>query len=509
MPSSSDAGARPFTARADSFRLSKSRYLSGLQCLKRLYLEIHAPGLATPPDEYQQAILDMGSEIGDLARRRFPGGTLVTADYRHLPDALQHTAELLAAPDVPAIFEAAVECDRVLIRVDILARVRTPDGAASRWRLIEVKSSAKVKDSHLHDLAVQAHVLAGAGIELAEMCLLHIDTRYVYDGVRLDLDRLFTLEDVTAAVLQRLPEVRDRLAEMKNVLSESSAPKIEPGDHCHSPYDCPFWEHCTKDKPARWVYHLPGGNRTAKELIRLGVETIDEIPADYGLTILQRRVKEGNEWVGPELKARLEKIRYPVHHVDFETFMPAIPKYPQTRPYQTISTQWSNHIEREDGEVRHEEYLGCEPIDPRPAFIQTLLDSVGAEGSICVYSPYERVTLESLAEEYPQYRKDLRHVIKRLWDLLPIIREQYYHPAFQGSFSIKTVLPALVPHLTYEDLEIQHGGMAAQSYLRMVFEESDWIERFRLREALMRYCARDTRALLEVRKALLLIARAS
>src|SRR5262249_38830168 len=158
--------------------------------------------------------------------------------------------------------------------------------------------------------------------------------------------------------VQRLPEVGARLAEMKTVLSESSVPKIEPGDHCHSPYDCPFWEHCTKDKPARWVYHLPGGNRAPQELIRLGVETIDDIPADLGLTVLQRRGKERSEGIGPELKSRREKIRYPVHHVDFETFMPAIPKYPQTRPYQTIPTQWSNHIESEDGKVRHEEFLG-------------------------------------------------------------------------------------------------------------------------------------------------------
>jgi len=509
MPFSSDAGAQPAIDRTDGFRLSKSRFLSGLQCLKRLYLEVHAPDLAAQPDEYRQAILDMGSEVGELARRRFAGGALVTADYRHLPDALRQTAELLAVQDVPAIFEAAVEFDRVLIRVDILARQPSAGGDGSRWRLIEVKSSARVKDIHLHDLAVQAHVLAGAGIELAGTYVLHIDTRYLYDGNNLDLDRLFELEDVTEAVSQRLPEVRARLAEMKTVLRESSSPKIEPGDHCHSPYDCPFWEHCIKDKPARWVYHLPGGNRAAQELIRLGVETIDDIPADFGLTVIQRRVKEGSEWVGPELKARLEKIRYPVHHVDFETFMPAIPKYPKTRPYQTIPTQWSNHIESEDGEVRHEEYLGSEPIDPRPAFIQTLLDSLGSEGSICVYSRYERVALENLAEEYPQYRTGLRRAIRRLWDLLPIIRDQYYHPRFEGSFSIKTVLPALVPDLTYADLEIREGGMAAQSYLRMVFEETDWIEKTRLREALMRYCARDTRALVEIRKALLLISRAS
>src|SRR5579885_948472 len=144
-------------------RLSKSKFLSGLQCPKRLYLEIHAPELATKPDEQQQAILDMGSEVGVLARRRFSNGVLVEADHRHPTAALEQTAKLVANPNVPAIFEGAFEYDRILVRVDILERLEPGVDGAPRWRLIEVKSSTRVKETHLEDLAVQTHVVKGAG----------------------------------------------------------------------------------------------------------------------------------------------------------------------------------------------------------------------------------------------------------------------------------------------------------------------------------------------------------
>ena len=487
----------------ETFRLSKSKFLSGLQCHKRLYLAIHSPELATEPDEQTQAILDMGTEVGELARKRFPGGVLVEADHRHPTEALRRTAELLQNPTVPAIFEGAFEFEQVLVRVDIVERVGSPQDGAATWRLIEVKSSTRVKDVHLDDLAIQTHVLTGAGVALAGLCLMHINTQYLYSGGELDLEQLFVLQDLTAGVADRLSEVPARLAEMKEMLTAPSPPVIEPDGHCHTPYDCPFWNHCTKDKPARWIYHLPGGERTFQQLVKKGIETIDEIPAGFRLSVFQRRMKDSVEWVGSGLKAALQTVRYPVHHVDFETFMLAIPKFPMTRPYQVIPTQWSNHIDTEDGQMRHDEYLCIDPRDPREELALALLESVGGEGTICVYSGYERSILERLAEALPTLKRDLERVMARLWDLFVIIRDHYYHPAFEGSFSIKSVLPAVVPALGYGDLEIQEGRLAAFQYYRMVFEETDWVEKTRIRDALLRYCARDTLGMLELRKALL------
>ena len=168
-----------------------------------------------------------------------------------------------------------------------------------------------------------------------------------------------------------------------------------------------------------------------------------------------------------------------------------------------IPTQWSNHIETEDGGIRHDDYLSMEARDPREEITRTLLESVGKEGTICVYSEYERHILECLCEAVPSLKQELKLVIARLWDLHPVIRDNYYHPQFEGSFSIKSVLPALVPSLSYDDLRIQEGSLAAQQYHRMVFEETDWVEKARIREALLWYCERDSLGMLEVRRVLL------
>jgi len=478
-------------------RLSKSRFLSGRQCDKRLYLEVYAPELGTEADGQRQAMLDMGKHIGDTARRYFPGGQLVTEGYRQSSAALERTAALMAAPDVPAIFEAAFQYEGTLIRVDILER-----SGEQIWRLIEVKASSRVKAVHYDDLAIQAYVLQGCGIEISEMCLMHINRQYVYEGGDIDLRRLFVVENVTDAVLTRLSDIPAQVDRMKGVLLEDAPPAIEPAGHCHTPYECPFWEYCTKDKSDRWIYHLPGTKDVVRRMMKQGVEHIDDIPSRVKLSAVQRRMKDNVEWLSPELEEALKSVRYPVHHLDFETFMPAIPLYPRTRPYQPIPIQWSNHIEREDATLRHETYLCTDQRDPREELAVALLSSLGKEGSICVYSDYEKYVLTALAEALPALRTELLRLTHRLWDLLAVIQTHYYHPGFGGSFSIKSVLPTLVPSLSYDDLDIQNGATASAMYHHMVFKETDWVERQRLESALHQYCGRDTLGMVALRRVL-------
>jgi len=484
-------------------RLSKSKFLSGLQCHKRLYLEVHQPALATKPDAATQAMFDMGTEVGELARSRFSGGILVTAGYRQSEAALEQTAALVQDLAVPAIFEGAFLHGGVLIRADVLERVLTEEGQFCGWRLIEVKSSTKVKDVHLEDLAVQSEVILGAGLTLASVCLMHINTGYLYRNGAIDLTQLFTIQDLSEAVAQRRAEVPERLAEMSRMLFQTEPPAIEPDRHCHTPYDCPFWEHCTKDKPARWIHYLPGSKQVVDQLTQQGVATIDEIPAGTKLSPVQRRVKENVEWVSEKLGPVLKAVQYPVHHLDFETVMLPVPRFLETRPYQALPVQWSNHIEQATGELHHEEFLHKNLSDPRKVLAESLLESLGSKGSICVYSPYEKSVIEQLAEALPALRTALRALVQRIWDLHPIVRDHYYHPLFNGSYSLKEVLPALIPSLGYDDLAIKEGGHAASEYYRMVFVETDWVERVAIEEALLRYCGRDTLAMVELRRALM------
>jgi predicted RecB family nuclease len=295
-------------------RLSKSRYLSGLQCPKRLYLDIHARNLARDFDAGTQAVLDAGTRVGELARERYPGGVLVEVDYFKVADGLARTAAVLADPGTPVIYEGFIQFEDVVVRPDNLVRTR-----GNRWRLIEVKSTSRVKDEHLDDLAIQAYVLRRAGLAVDATCLMHINAGYLYPGGPLDLQQLFQEQELTRQVADRQGEIPARLAEMRQTLSVPTPPVIEPDDHCYTPYECPFWDHCTKDKTARWIYYLPGSRRVYQDLVALGVQTIEEIPDGYPLQLIQQRVKDNVEWIGLGLRTALETIQYPVHHLDFET----------------------------------------------------------------------------------------------------------------------------------------------------------------------------------------------
>jgi hypothetical protein len=443
----------------------------------------------------------MGIELGALARQRFPGGILVDTSRRRISEALARTAELLADPAVPAIFEGAFEFEGVVVRADILVRMSSGE-EGGRWQLIEVKSSIKTRDMHLDDVAIQYYVIRGAGLSVGSAGLMTVNACYVCDGGMPDVERLFMLRDVTDEIGERLIGVPSRLMAMRETLKRPMAPEREPGAHCHTPHECPFWNYCTKDKPARWVYYLPGGGDLAARLHERGIHTIDDIPEDVPLSLVQRRMKANIEWLSADLAQRLNDIHYPVHHLDFETFMPAVPKFPSTRPFQVLPMQWSNHIEYADGTVVHHEFLCRRPEDPRAAFMTSLLSSLGEEGSICVYSNYEGSILQKLAETFPDFRRQIEAVIARLWDLYQVIKDHYYHPHFGGSYSIKAVLPALVSAIGYHTLPIQDGSSAARAYYRMIFEESDWVEQDRIAESLLRYCATDTQAMLEIRRVL-------
>jgi hypothetical protein len=325
----------------------------------------------------------------------------------------------------------------------------------------------------------------------------------VFLGGALNLEEMFALDNMTEEVQARRELVQPQLDEMWRVLAESAPPMIAPDGHCHQPYECPFWDHCTKDKSRRWVFYLPGSSKIQNVLKREGVETMDEIPPHIPLSDIQQHVKNNVEWISPLLRARLQSVRYPVHHLDFETFMPAIPVFPYTRPYRPMPFQWSNHIEYEDGTVVHHHYLCTDGRDPREELAERLLKSLGETGSICVYSEYERFLLFALGDVLPQFKAALAKVVRRLWDLLSVIQQHYYHPDFQGSYSIKTVLPALVPALAYDDLTIQNGAVAAVMYQKMVFHETDLMERAHIAQALHEYCGRDTWAMVELRRVLL------
>ena len=489
----------PTSARDSIPLLSKSRFIGGLQCHKRLYYECYHHDLRDPLDLTTRALFETGARVGIVARGLFGGGVRIPGDTP--PDeAARTTAAALEQQATKAIYEAAFHHGNVRIRVDILAPVG--DGS---WDLIEVKSSAGYKEDYLTDVGIQLYVVEGAGVPVRRACILHVNNQYVYEGGPYVLDQLFTLRDVTEQAREVRPLLLSQLEAMRAPLWGSHPPPIPVGPHCKRPYTCPFYTRCHLDGPEYPLEHLPRMNPKLFRALRdADIEDIRDIPEDFPLlTDLHRRIRAcvitGSVHSDPELKRALDALRPPVHFLDFETCNPALPLFVGTKPFQQVPFQWSDHVLRPDGSLEHREYLHTEPTDPRRDVAASLIKALGDEGPIVVYSGFEERIIRLLAEDVEEWREDLLAIVEsRMVDLLELIRSHYYHPSFRGSFSIKEVLPALIDDLDYEDLEIREGGQAAVAFVQMIDEETPVDRRMELRHALRAYCRRDTEAMVRL-----------
>ena len=335
--------------------------------------------------------------------------------------------------------------------------------------------------------------------------MLHIDNSYVYQGGKYDLHGLFRLTDITDEATEYLrATIPGSLAEMWNALQGNEPPAIETGPHCTKPYRCPFYGHCHQDEPVYSVQQLP--SVSAKLLQSLkddGIRDIRDIPSEYsGLSANQLRVRDsvasGEPYVSHGLTEAITRVDYPLHFLDFETFNPALPAYVGTRPYQMIAFQWSLHTLDHSGQLRHDYFLAEDSGDPREAFASSLLEALGNSGTIVVYSSFEETRLKELAALFPHHARRLSAAIERMADLLMLLRKHYYHPDFHGSFSLKSVLPALVPDLGYANLEIQGGSEASVAFETLLTNHGGEEETLRLRAALLAYCQRDTEAMVRL-----------
>ena len=487
--------------------LSKSRYTSGVQCLKRLYLESYEVDLATPPGPGQQSLFDAGTSAGILAQQLYPGGVLVDDDYRHHGEATARTHELLGDPVVHALYEAAFTEDDIRIRADILVR-----GDGGRWNLVEVKSATSVKDQYIDDVAVQLHVLTHAGVQVDRASVAVINNQYVYAGGEYSVGQLFQVEDVTDLARERLAGVPARLTQMRAVLAAATEPNIDIGSHCSKPSECQFIAYCHRNEPDWPIDSLPGILATRVDEFRAaGYRSISSLPDSTPLNAMQRRVRDAVQsqraWVAEDLGRVLSTLRYPVHFVDFETVAPWLPRWAGTRPYQTFPFQWSDHVLHADGALEHAEFLADGTDDPRDAFAASLIEQLRGAGMLVVYTGYERTQLAALRDALPALASELDVVLKiPQFDLHPVMRNGYYHPDFLGSFSLKAVLPVIVPELAYADLVIQHGDVASLQFQRLWENDLDDEARQQIRADLLAYCERDTLAMVRIVEVLRAIA---
>lgn len=475
--------------------LSKSRIAAGLQCHKRLYLECYAHDSREALDDSRRGLIEVGRQVGEVAREAFPGGVLIPSDAPHFDDAARATREAMGNREVRAIYEGAFVHDDIRIRVDVL--VRNGDG---RWDVVEVKSAKQVKDDYLQDVALQLHVVEGSGAPVGGASVLHLNADYVWPGGPYDHSLLFVRRDLTEEARRRLPGLLRAVESMRAPLRQLEPPEIAIGPHCTRPHRCPFHGTCHQTAAEHPIHTLPRmDQRLRRRLAALGIADIREIPDDFdGLSWLQTRVRDclirGGSYVDPKLRAELSAVRYPIHFLDFESCSTPLPIIPGTRPFEQTPFQWSDHVLHEDGRIEHHAYLHATRTDPRRPLATALVESLRGAGAVVVYSGFEARTIRALAASLPDLAQALHEVEGRIVDLHRHIFAHYYHPDLRGSFSIKDVLPVVVTGWGYGDLEIRDGSQASLAFAEITDPELPDAERERLRAGLLAYCKRDTEA---------------
>jgi hypothetical protein len=485
--------------------LSKSKLIAFRQCPKRLWLEIHHPELredsASTLASYQ-----VGHQVGDIARRIYDPegrGAVINAQAEGYDAAFARSARLLAESREP-IFEAGLRTDGALAFADVMLPVAVKGRRA--WRMVEVKSSTSVKDYHHDDVAVQTYIAQSAGVKLKSVALACIDSSWVYPGGE-DYQGLLTETDLTEEAVGRADEVRQWLAGAQKVAAQKTEPAIEVGEHCEVPFACGFCNYCNQGKPQPEypVDWLPNFSATKRgQLAAKGINDLRHVP-DKMLNKKQQLVRDHTlahsvYFDAAGAAADLAPFGLPAYFLDFETVMFAVPIWKGTRPYQHIPFQFSVHTLQRGNRLSQASFLDLTGNDPSESFARHLIAACSSRGPIYVYNAgFESARISELAQRFPDLAQQLLALNARFVDLLPIARNRYYHCSQQGSWSIKAVLPAAVPELSYEGLDgVQDGGMAMVAYGEAIRPDAIEARKDEIHQQLLAYCRLDTFALVRL-----------
>ena len=483
--------------------LSKSLYTKGIQCPKALWLKKYKKEVLTAPDDSALARFETGNVVGELACKLFPNGVEIayTTDFTSM---IEQTTQYIKN-GMRYIYEATFSFDGILVLVDVLEI--NEDSSIS---IYEVKSSSSVKDIYVHDTSIQYYVLSQLGFVVKTANVVHINSNYVR-GDKLELDELFSIADITDEVVALQEKIPTILKEFETLLEDKiNEPDIDIGSHCKKPYECDAKEYCWKTQreiPEYSIFNIFNlGSKKQIELYSQGIKKIEDIPSGFAMTTNQKLAvetfKSQETFIDKEkIKEFVDTLSYPVYHLDFETFQQSIPEYKGISPYQQIPFQYSIHIEQKDGTVTHKEYLSLDGIDPREEIAKRLVEDIPSDVTVLAYNmSFEKGVIKKLSDLYPIFSRQLLSINENMKDLMVPFQKKYYvKPDMNGSYSIKYVLPALVPEFAkaYKELDgVQNGTQAMNAFANM--SKMNEHEKKKMRTSLIEYCKLDTLAMVKI-----------
>jgi len=461
--------------------------MNGQQCPRLLWFSSRhqLPELSL----HDQHKFSQGREFEKYVKKLFPDG--IDLDTLSHGENIKETKKLIRQSKI--IFEACMEYKDLFFKGDIL------EPSADGWNLHEMKSSTKVKDEYIPDMAFQKYICEKNGIKIKNCFIEYINKDYIKQGNVIP-NELVLQQDVTDDVNQ-INDIEENSEKYIEIMKQGKAPEVSISRKCNKPYECPLKDECWGSLPEYHVLQLTNW-RKYWELYEEGILDIKDIPKDEILSSNKdRRIKEavdGNKIIINKNKIRnfLKELQYPLYYFDFETYDTAIPIFNQSKPYQKIPFQYSLHVQDENNKVKHFEFLARRGKDPRPELLVRLKKEIGQTGSIIVFNKtFEISVLKKLAEDFPGYESFIENTINRIIDLAePFKNYDYYNPVQKGRYSLKAVLPAITGK-GYSNLEIGNGTDASMKYFYSHIKD-DLKNIDEIRNNLLKYCCLDTEGMI-------------
>ncbi len=478
--------------------LSKSKYCSGIQCSKILWLDKYKREYRE--DINNESVFENGTNVGEIAKSLF--GEYIDIKFNENLNKMIEDTNKALENNKCVITEASFVFDNNFCSVDILVK------NGEELEIYEVKSSTHVSDVYMEDISYQYHILKSLNLNVKKASLVYINSNYVRHG-DLELDKLFIIEDLTDYVTKNEVNVINNILSINEYMTQKDEPFKDIDMYCFQPYLCPYFKYCGKKLGEMNVFNIRGMQIGTKiKLYKKGIYKYEDL-------INEKLNEKYSEQIDFEINNKKDKINikniknflstlyYPLYFLDFETFQQSIPKYDNISPYEQIPFQYSLHyIESENSELKHTEYLAEPDIDPRYSLACSLVNDIPKDVCVLAYNmKFEKMVIKKLAKLYPDLREHLLNIYDNIHDLMiPFVNRDYYTKDMHGSYSIKYVLPALFPNdpsLDYHNLEMVHNGSEASNTYANLGKYS-LEEQEKIRKNMLKYCELDTYAMVKI-----------
>ncbi|MCJ7695591.1 MAG: DUF2779 domain-containing protein [Anaerolineaceae bacterium] len=461
------------------YSLTKSDFILFLDAPKHLWAKVNHQAELTP-SPLGQEMIRQGYEVEALGKTYLARFVVNQAENQKL------------------VWQETFTDQSYITRVDGL--VYKPNSES--YDLYEIKSGTSLDKDHYYDCAFQLLVLE-ASIKVDRVFLLHLNKEYIR-GELLDIESLFIAEDITEKTVAILDDVRIlRNQALTTALSLTADTLLQ----CFNPKTCPCLNLCYPNLPQFSIFDVPMLKATSKQtLLDMSIRSAADIPNSFRLSDKQRLVvqlaRTEQEIIDRQaIQREMDQFNFPLYFLDYETYNAAIPLFPGYHPQQQMVFQYSLHIiDAPGGDLRHEEHLSYTTAEPSLLLLDKLRQDIGGKGTVLVWNKsFEMTCNKNMAKVHPEFNDFLDDINSRVYDLGDFISKGYYlHPGFKGSWSIKNVLPVMVPDLSYEILEIGNGEEATTRWWQMVYRGMPDEESIATRRDLLAYCEMDTLAMVKI-----------